>query len=150
MKRNKSTIGKILGSTIAIAGSVLILKKAHQKFRCSDFKKTDYGKSFKIKIQDMKNEGHNLKNKMKDKRKNIKEILKEKSEKIEENINRTGEDINNIYEESKDKVEDTIDKVVENSKDFYEDFTDSADNADNMGKETENNYKDSNPQSDNL
>ncbi len=101
MKRNKNTIGKILGATIAVASSVFIAKKLNNKRKKNNFEEMEYNKAFKNKIHNIKNEGDNLKNKIRDKGKNIKENLKDKSEKTEEKLNITGEDINNIYEEGK-------------------------------------------------
>ncbi|SQB29354.1 hypothetical protein [Clostridium sporogenes] len=76
MKRNKNTIGKILGATIAVASSVFIAKKLNNKRKKNNFQEMEYNKAFKNKIHNIKNEGDNLKNKIRDKGKNIKEILK--------------------------------------------------------------------------
>ncbi|MCS4465467.1 YtxH domain-containing protein [Clostridium botulinum] len=139
--KTKNTIGKILGATIAVASSVFIVKKLNNKFRKNNFEEMEYKKAFRSKIHNIKNDGDNLKHKMKDKGKDIKENLKTNL-KNRGKLNITGEDVNDIYEEGKNKFQETLEETMEDSKDFYEDVKEeSKDFYENTKEKTENKYE---------
>ncbi|ENK1242790.1 YtxH domain-containing protein [Clostridium sporogenes] len=142
MKKTKNNISKVIGATVAIAGSIFIVKKLNNKCKQNNCEEIESNKAFKTKIHNLKSEGNNLKNKMKDKGKDIKENLRDKSEKIGEKLNVTNEDINNIYEGNEDENKETSDESLETSENSYEGLYDNIKKYDfyeNIKEKNENN-----------